>query len=589
MNVNVNVTYPVNETLPWYRVGAAANGTRRRAGRRSTLVAARRRSRLPGNPYPRLQMTPTSVAQAFCSTIGSCSNVSSIASSLEGRLRALLGESDADRAGLERCEGELGGSHSFQNGCIDRLALSRWLGPTFTAELQSLPSTMRAAASPSADRTSIDFVIADCNELTPIQLQMLIAAQVPLGSLLSGSWRVFLYHKCGRSKWDGFHSAELWQLHQEDLPNVGFESHTYLHHITAQYGHLAQWTLFLQGGYLVHSSMLSECALDWASLNSTGGPQFLSFVDSIYPPYPDLTPLDLTQGTTQAPGGEQSWADALDDILHTGTAVKPQSSQKSRDSQHAGQTVLSLAPATALTRVDRSKCLRGITESAQIAVHERRLTSRPREFYQGIMHVLAGTNIPRAIDAAAKQRAQDGAGKNLAKIFEGTWHVIMGEEACLERDAVRLRLAPLAKEQTDPLITWKHMGAQQNERWSRQHEPRERPMRTACQVVYQPSSYRAHSVPGPNGASGFALHDVSEQSHPPWQLDENSPWRGYVSPLIIALLRSYPRRTETHPRAATDLPPGTAKGTAKQQGLSGDLHKTGVKQHVPSVVHVPAG
>jgi hypothetical protein len=82
---------------------------------------------------------------------------------------------------------------------------------------------MRAAASPSADRTSIDFVIADCNEITPIQLQMLIAAQVPLGSLLSGSWRVFLYHKCGRSKWDGFHDPELWQLHQEDLPNVGFE------------------------------------------------------------------------------------------------------------------------------------------------------------------------------------------------------------------------------------------------------------------------------------------------------------------------------------------------------------------------------
>jgi len=497
-------------------------------------------------------MTPTSVAQAFCSTIGSCSNVSSIASSLEGRLRALLGESDADRAGLERCEGELEGSRSFQNGCIDRLALSRWLGPTFTAELQSLPSTMRAAASPSADRTSIDFVIADCNEITPIQLQMLIAAQVPLGSLLSGSWRVFLYHKCGRSKWDGFHDPELWQLHQEDLPNVGFESHTYLHHIAAHYGHLGQWTLFLQGGYLAHSSMLSECALDWASLNSTGGPQFLSFVDTIYPPYPDLTPLDLTQGTTRAPGGEQSWADALDDILRTqrGTAVKPQSSQKSRDSQHAGQTPLPLAPATALTRVDRSQCLRGITESAQIAVHERRLTSRPREFYQGIMHVLAGANIPRTIAAAAKQRAPDDAGKNWAKTLEGTWHVIMGEEACLERDAVRLRLAPLAKEQTDPLITWEPLGLQQIERWSRQHEPRERPTRTACKVVYQPASYRAHSAPGPDGASGFALRDVREQSHPPWQLDEKSPWRGYVSPLIIALLRSYPRRTETHPRSS---------------------------------------
>jgi hypothetical protein len=108
----------------------------------------------------------------------------------------------------------------------------------------------------------------------------------------------------------------------------------------------------------------------------------------------------------------------------------------------------------------------------------------------------------------------------------------------------------LAKEQTDPLITWKHMGAQQNERWSRQHEPRERPTRTACKVVYQPASYRAHSAPGPDGASGFALRDVREQSHPPWQLDEKSPWRGYVSPLIIAILRSYPRRTETHPRSS---------------------------------------
>ena len=448
----------------------------------------------------------SSVVQAFCSTIGNCT-ILNVANSLDAPLRALLVESG------EYLQSITEGPDEFSSDAVDRKVLTRWLGPTVQTELISLPSTMRAAASPSADRTSIDFVIADCNELTPIQLQMLIAAQVPLGSLLSGSWRVFLYHKCGRSKWNATHDRshrDLWRIQHHDLPNVGFEAHTYLHHIVTHYGDLAHWTLFLQGGYLEHSGLLPECPIFWGGLAPSldpapvtapvparpahmwDSPHFVSFVDSEVP-YPDLTPQQLQ--TEHSAWGHSTWETDLEVLLRQGLP----------------------------SAFNRSECLRGVAESAQFAVSRVRLASQPRDFYQAAHQRLHAMGAKEA--------------KDLATMYEGVWHVVMGEPACLDR-AARLRLAPFAKEQTNPEITWARLGKPQMHRWGMQGQPAETPtMRDPCNLAYtHPHLVHSETV------SNSVQHDLRGA----WQLQRFKPWRGYLTPLLIMLIRSYPRRTDLH-------------------------------------------
>ena len=59
-----------------------------------------------------------------------------------------------------------------------------------------------------------------------------------------------------------------------DLPNVGREGHTYLHHIIANYDDLDEWTAFLQGNPFDHSPDLESRIRIFSP--SKNGFQFLS-------------------------------------------------------------------------------------------------------------------------------------------------------------------------------------------------------------------------------------------------------------------------------------------------------------------------
>ena len=97
---------------------------------------------------------------------------------------------------------------------------------------------------------AIDIVLADCKDVTKLTVQLLIAYSVMADALSRVGFRVFIYHKCGRSDkvqwnepfWDLVHS-----VHHVELPNQGYEAHTYLEHIRRHYADLADTTLFLQG------------------------------------------------------------------------------------------------------------------------------------------------------------------------------------------------------------------------------------------------------------------------------------------------------------------------------------------------------
>jgi hypothetical protein len=127
--------------------------------------------------------------------------------------------------------------------------------------------------------------------------------------------------------------------------------------------------------------------------------------------------------------------------------------------------------------------------------------------------------------------------KDLATMYEGVWHVVMGEEACLDR-AARLRLAPFAKEQTNPEITWARLGKPQLARWEMQGQPAETPTeRDPCNLAYtHPHLVHSETV------SNSVQHDLRGA----WQMQRFKPWRGHLTPLLIALIRSYPRRTDMH-------------------------------------------
>lgn len=113
--------------------------------------------------------------------------------------------------------------------------------------------------------SDIDFVISDCDDVTPALIERLLASNM---ARMHKTHRVFLYQKCGTGKWlrsvahqRAVHGSQFqfgWPtwLHTISLPNYGFEAHTYLYHIATHYDDVANVTVFLKDDMTRHGEAL---------------------------------------------------------------------------------------------------------------------------------------------------------------------------------------------------------------------------------------------------------------------------------------------------------------------------------------------
>ena len=182
-------------------------------------------------------------------------------------------------------------------------AVSPTLSPTFAAAALSTPS-------------EIDFVLSDCQDVTASLVEKLLAAP---SFLAYKQRRVFLYQKCGSDKWlrsiahHRGQSDSIWQfgwpswLHVSTLPNIGFEAHTYLHHIAAHYDDCANITLFLHGDLTAHGPILTghmnfSLPLTWLVTGTGALPTGVENVDTETDPYriPGLSTDDLPVALARA-------------------------------------------------------------------------------------------------------------------------------------------------------------------------------------------------------------------------------------------------------------------------------------------------
>ena len=115
----------------------------------------------------------------------------------------------------------------------------------------------------------VDVVVSDCRDFRPEMLHQVAESKTLFGGFTAGSLkhRAFIYHKCGElAEWKDFKSNDerRWRVHRANLPNFGFEAHTYLHHMFTHYDDLAEITMFLQGNPLVHAANLLTAPINFS-------------------------------------------------------------------------------------------------------------------------------------------------------------------------------------------------------------------------------------------------------------------------------------------------------------------------------------
>jgi len=185
------------------------------------------------------------------------------------------------------------------------------------------------------------------------------------------------------------------------LPNVGRESHTYLHHIVKHYQGLADWTVFTQGMAPSFGYHTGETFSGHLSDNVT-------FEDYLVPPATGARDASyfVISAACQLPSGIQStrvgillpnFQNATNDICPAGGADGWTSWWFEPNHPHhkAGQAMLSFYhKQVAGTANDGRPLTLGFAQGARFAVSRERIHRRPLEYYQKLLAAVSGEENP---------------------------------------------------------------------------------------------------------------------------------------------------------------------------------------------------
>jgi len=188
----------------------------------------------------------------------------------------------------------------------------------------------------------------------------------------------------------------------EVLPNVGRESHTYLHHIVNNYDNLAPWTVFMQGaaprwghkktnpenGHLTDNITFS----DYVQAFYDGKESFFPISAATHLPEGLQTtrmgmlsksaPLSNTECPANGADGWSAWWSDANHLHH----------KKGKDMLSFYQRYVQGTPAL---RADVMKPITlGFVQGARFAVSRERIQSRPRSFYVDLLALLSESKDP---------------------------------------------------------------------------------------------------------------------------------------------------------------------------------------------------
>ena len=256
--------------------------------------------------------------------------------------------------------------------------------------------------------SSTDFVFASYNDCSQATVEAIVFYGVPPIARAQRDFRVWLYHKHNETKWpdDPRWDSEYRVTHTR-LANIGYEAHTYLHHMHERYHDLADVTLFLQGDPLVHTPFLTTCDLH----RRTRSHPFVAFG----------TDLDSGRGDDMRTYN-CGLAGSLEAMLQS--TIWP-------DFQLGG-------------------CFRG-TSHGLFSAHASRIRAHPQRFYQNALSMTLShrantlqwamaSHVAASEDPESCQPPQDPL-KWSAMLYESGWHIIMGEDSCLSKHALAMPFA----------------------------------------------------------------------------------------------------------------------------------------------------
>jgi len=190
-----------------------------------------------------------------------------------------------------------------------------------------------------------------------------------------------------------------------ELPNVGRESHTYLHHIVSRYENLAEWTVFSQAGAPSHG--YRGAGMGGGHLvGSVGFEDYLkpnedsTFIFSSATELPSLRhslrldfaidDLDMASDEMCPEDGVQGWTKWFD-LGSLGSWL-----ENKRRNQKGMMALQYYRTLVAQTPVSRKPVTLSFAQGARFAVSRKQILSRPLAYYEALLDTVSGDIDPIA-------------------------------------------------------------------------------------------------------------------------------------------------------------------------------------------------